>query len=325
MDCAVGAWCEDAAVRTSSLEVNSRPLVRVLESARPLDLHSTLAPMRHGPADPAFRAGTSGSIWWSARTPDGAVSVRFLQTGPRMVAAAAWGDGASWAVDRLPDLVGEHDNLTGFAPVHRAIARSWHERPGWRLGRGRPVVDTVVAVVLEQKVTSKEAHRSWRELLHRFGEPAPGPTPAGMRVPLTAAGWLGLPSWAWHLAGVGPERARAATGACRIASRLVQAAGTGTAALDRALRSVPGIGVWTSAEVRQRVLGDPDAVSVGDYHLPGVVGWALTGAKTDDAGMLALLEPYRGHRHRAVRLVELAGSGPPRRAPRFSPRDYRSM
>jgi 3-methyladenine DNA glycosylase/8-oxoguanine DNA glycosylase len=230
-------------------------------------------------------------------------------------------------VHHLPDLVGEHDDTTGFEPRHPAIARSWHERPGWRLGRGRPVVDTVVAVVLEQKVTSKEAHRSWRELLQRFGEPAPGPTPAGMRVPLATAEWLALPSWAWHLAGVGPERARAATGACRIASRLVAAAETGTGVLDRALRSVPGIGVWTSAEVRQRVLGDPDAVSVGDYHLPSVVGWALTGAKTDDAGMLALLEPYRGHRHRAVRLVELAGHAVrlPRHAPRFSPRDYRAM
>jgi len=316
-----------ARVRTSFPAVLPAPLIRVVVSDRPVELASTLAPLRHGRGDPAFRAGTGGSLWWSARTPDGPVSVRFLQTGARTVAAAAWGTGAGWAVHHLPDLVGEHDDIAGFTPVHAPIARSWRERPGWRLGRGRPVVDTVVAIVLEQKVTGTEAHRSWRELLQRFGEPAPGPAPAGMRVPLAAADWLGLPSWAWHLAGVGPERARAATGACRIASRLVAAAGAGTSALDHALRSVPGIGGWTSAEVRQRVLGDPDAVSVGDYHLPSVVGWALTGEKTDDAGMLALLEPYRGHRHRAVRLVELAGraSRPPRHGPRFSPRDYRAM
>lgn len=253
--------------------------------------------------------------------------MRFLQTGPTTVAAAAWGVGASWGVHHLPELIGEHDDATGFRPMHAVIARSHRERPGWRIGRARPVVDTVVAVVLEQKVTSKEAHRSWRELLQRFGEPAPGPTPAGMRVPPSAADWLALPSWQWHLAGVGPERARAATGACRVAEHLVAASEHGSQALDRVLRSVPGIGVWTSAEVRQRVLGDPDAVSVGDYHLPSLVGWALTGAKTDDAGMLALLEPYRGHRHRAVRLLELAGGAvrPPRHGPRFSPRDYRAM
>jgi 3-methyladenine DNA glycosylase/8-oxoguanine DNA glycosylase len=255
------------------------------------------------------------------------VSVRFLQTGPRTVAAAAWGAGAGWAVHHLPSLLGEHDDATGFAPRHPAISRSWRERPGWRLGRDRPVIDTVVAVVLEQKVTGTEAHRSWRELLQRFGEPAPGPTPTGLRVPPTAADWLALPSWEWHLAGVGPDRARAATGACRVATSLVAAAERGSSELDRALRSVPGIGVWTSAEVRQRVLGDPDAVSVGDYHLPAVVGWALAGRTTDDAGMLELLEPYRGHRHRAVRLIELAGrsTGPPRRGPRLAPRNYRSM
>ena len=283
--------------------------------------------MRHGAGDPAFRAGTGGSLWWAARTPDGPVSVRFLQTGPPTVAAAAWGDGAGWAMHHLPDLVGEHDDTTGFAPVHPAIARSWRERPGWRLGRGRPVVDTVVAVVLEQKVTSKEAHRSWRELLQRFGEPAPGPTPAGMRVPLSAADWLALPSW-----DVAPRRrwTRAVAGRDRCVPRSPpgwwRRPRPGRAALDRALRSVPGIGVWTSAEVRQRVLGDPDAVSVGDYHLPSVVGWALTGAKTDDAGMLALLEPYRGHRHRAVRLVELAGRAvSPAPRPPLLPRDYRAI
>ncbi|MDQ3450529.1 MAG: DNA-3-methyladenine glycosylase 2 family protein, partial [Actinomycetota bacterium] len=143
----------------------------------------------------------------------------------------------------------------------------------------------------------------------------------------SVADWLSIPSWEWHLAGVGPERARAATGACRVAAALVSAALVGTAALDRALRSVPGIGVWTSAEVRQRVLGDPDAVSVGDYHLPSLVGWALAGVRTDDTGMLTLLEPYRGHRHRAVRLIELSGQAarPPRHGPRFSPRDYRAI
>lgn len=324
---AVGVGCDTAAVLTFPGAISPAPLTRVVASRRPLELRSTLAPLRHGPGDPAFRAGTGGSLWWSTRTPEGPVSVRFLPTGPAAVAAAAWGSGAGWAVHHLPDLVGEHDDVVGFHPQHPAIVRSHRERPGWRIGRGRPVIDTVVAVVLEQKVTGREAHRSWRQLLQRFGEPAPGPTPAGMRVPPSVADWLSIPSWEWHLAGVGPERARAATGACRVAAALVSAALVGTAALDRALRSVPGIGVWTSAEVRQRVLGDPDAVSVGDYHLPSLVGWALTGVRTDDTGMLTLLEPYRGHRHRAVRLIELAGQAarPPRHGPRFSPRDYRAI
>jgi 3-methyladenine DNA glycosylase/8-oxoguanine DNA glycosylase len=83
--------------------------------------------------------------------------------------------------------------------------------------------------------------------------------------------------------------------------------------------------VWTAAEIRQRALGDPDAVSVGDYHLPGIVGWALTGRKVDDEGMLELLAPYAGHRHRVIRLLELSGAHPPRRGPRLSVRDYRGF
>jgi 3-methyladenine DNA glycosylase/8-oxoguanine DNA glycosylase len=111
-----------------------------------------------------------------------------------------------------------------------------------------------------------------------------------------------------------------------VAERLEEIAGMTPAEADRRLRSLPGIGPWTSAETRQRACGDPDAVSVGDVHLPGAVGWALTGQRgVDDAGMLELLAPYAGHRHRAARLVVLSGRRQPRRGPRLAPRDYRSI
>ena len=86
-----------------------------------------------------------------------------------------------------------------------------------------------------------------------------------------------------------------------------------------------GIGAWTAAEVVQRSHGAPDVVSVGDYHLPNAVGFVLTGRpRTDDAGMLALLEPYRPHRQRVVRLVEASGIAAPRYGPRMALRDNRS-
>jgi 3-methyladenine DNA glycosylase/8-oxoguanine DNA glycosylase len=88
---------------------------------------------------------------------------------------------------------------------------------------------------------------------------------------------------------------------------------------------VPGVGAWTVAEVRQRAHGDADAVSVGDFHIPKLVGWCLAGRPVDDAGMLELLEPYAGHRYRAVRLLELSGTQYPRFAPRYAPRDFRRM
>jgi 3-methyladenine DNA glycosylase/8-oxoguanine DNA glycosylase len=80
---------------------------------------------------------------------------------------------------------------------------------------------------------------------------------------------------------------------------------------------MPGIGPWTAAEVAVRALGDPDAVSVGDFNLPNLVAFALAGeVRGSDARMLELLEPYRGQRARVIRLLELSGL----RAPRFGPR-----
>jgi 3-methyladenine DNA glycosylase/8-oxoguanine DNA glycosylase len=197
--------------------------------------------------------------------------------------------------------------------------------PGLRVGRSGRVLEALVPAVLEQKVVGAEAWRAWRLLLLRFGDLAPGPAPDGMRVFPGARTWLRIPSWEWHRAGVEAVRARTVAGAAHVAGRLEEIVTMLPAAADRRLRALPGIGQWTSAEVRQRACGDPDAVSVGDYHLPAAVGWALAGRKVDDAGMLDLLAPYTGHRYRATRLVELSGVRPPRRGPRMSVRDYRSF
>jgi hypothetical protein len=57
---------------------------------------------------------------------------------------------------------------------------------------------------------------------------------------------------------------------------------------------------------------------VGDYHLPHVVTFALTGRpRGTDEEMLQLLEPYRGQRGRVQRLLEISGIWPPRFGPRM--------
>jgi 3-methyladenine DNA glycosylase/8-oxoguanine DNA glycosylase len=197
--------------------------------------------------------------------------------------------------------------------------------PGLRLGATGRVWDVLLAAVLEQKVTGTEAHRSWRELCRRFGDPAPGPAPDGMRVPPTPTQLRAVPDWEWHRAGVDNARGRALRASATVAHRLERACELGGTAGRELLRRVPGIGVWTAAEVAQRAWGDPDAVSVGDFHIPSVVGWALLGHELDDAGMLEVLAPYVPQRHRAVRYIEASGFRRPRFGPRFSPRDYRAM
>ena len=147
-----------------------------------------------------------------------------------------------------------------------------------------------------------------------------------MRVCPPPATWARIPSWDWHRAGVEGVRARTIITAAGVAGRLEQASDLHPVEAERRLRSLPGIGPWTSAEIRQRAAGDPDAVSVGDYHLPNAVGWTLAGRPvTDDAGMLELLAPYAGHRYRVTRLIELGGGLPPRRGPRMPVRDYRAF
>src|SRR5581483_10779065 len=221
-----------------------------------------------------------------------------------------------WLVDRVPRLLGSDDDPAGFVPQHEAIARSARSSPHLRLGATGRVLEVLVPAILEQRVTGSEAHRSWRELLRRFGSPAPGPAPTGMRVVPAPSVWRRIPSWEWHRAGVDPGRARTVVAATTVAHRLEESLDLPREERLRRLRAIPGVGRWTAAEVAQRAWGDPDEPSVGDFHIPALVGWALAGRPVDDAGMLELLADYPGHRHRAVRLIELSGV----RKPAFGPR-----
>ncbi|MDF3301561.1 DNA-3-methyladenine glycosylase family protein [Streptomyces tropicalis] len=291
----------------------------------PLDLGLVLGPLRRGAGDPTFRAMPDGSVWRATRTPLGPGTLRVsLRAGHAR--GEAWGPGAEWLLERLPALLGADDDPAAFAPRHRLLALARHRRPGLRLTRTGLVLESLIPSVLEQKVTTAEAYEAWRLLLRRFGEPAPGPAPAGMRVMPGPRAWALIPSWEWHRANVDGKRAATILRAVRVAARLEEAAGMDPAAARARLELVSGIGPWTSAETVQRSHGAPDAVTVGDLHLPGIVGWALAGDRdADDAAMLALLEPYAGQRHRAARLILLSGRVPPRRAPRMPKGDIRGL
>lgn len=222
-------------------------------------------------------------------------------------------------------LLGADDHPERLPPLPPGPTREAQRgHPGLRLCRTGLVLESLIPAILEQKVTSDEAYRAWRLLLRDFGTPAPGPA-EGMRVAPSAREWALIPSWEWHRAGVDPKRAATIQRAVRLAPRLEQAAQMASAEAFARLTAVPGIGEWTAAETLQRSNGDPDAVSVGDFHLPNIVGWALAGRpRSDDADLLALLAPYAPHRHRVCRLIALTGLRPPRYGPRLAPNDHRS-
>ncbi|MFE5679492.1 DNA-3-methyladenine glycosylase family protein [Streptomyces erythrochromogenes] len=291
----------------------------------PVDLGLTLGPLRRGPADPTFRTTPDGSVWRATRTPDGPATLRVSRTGSRTgtgtateIDAEAWGAGAAWLLDHLPSLLGADDDPAVFVPRHRLVHASHRRRPGLRLTRTGLVLESLIPTVLEQKVTADEAYRAWRRLVRQYGEPAPGPHGLNLYVMPDPRTWAMIPSWDWHRAGVDAKRSDTIVRAVRVANRLEEAAAMDLPEAVRRLEAVPGIGPWTSAETLQRSNGHPDAVSTGDLHLPGIIGYALAGDRdADDAAMLELLAPYAGQRHRAARLVLLAGRTPPRRTPRM--------
>jgi 3-methyladenine DNA glycosylase/8-oxoguanine DNA glycosylase len=281
------------------------------------DLRGNLRVLRRGPYDPCYRA-EGGSVWRATRTPAGPATLRLTaRNAGAEVHAEAWGPGSEWALDRLPAMLGAEDDPSAFTP-HHPLTREAHRRhPGLRLPRTGLVMEALIPSVLEQKVTTHEAYRAWRLLVRRHGERAPGPHD-GMYVMPDSRAWCRIPSWEWHRAGVDSKRSAAVIRAAQRAARLEEAAAMELSAAMARLQLIPGIGPWTAAETLQRSNGDPDALTVGDLHLPRIVGYSLTGARdTDDDGMLELLAPYEGQRHRAARLIMLAGRAPARRQPRF--------
>lgn len=292
--------------------------------AHPLDLLRTVGMLRRGVHDPTMVA--HGPVLWRAsRTPEGIATLALTSVSGE-VRARAWGPGADWVLSQLPELCGADDDAQGFdSSLHPLIADTAHRRRGLRLTRTSLVFDALVSSILEQKVTSFQAFGAWRSLVTRFGERAPGPTPRPLYAPPSIDGWRHIPSWAWHRAGVEPPQSKTIVRAALRGQRISDAAlaATTSDARDLILQSTPGIGAWTSSETRIRALGDPDAVSVGDYHLAHEVGYALTGSRTDDAGMLELLAPWAGHRQRVIRLILASGVRQGRRGPRLAPEDHR--
>ena len=317
------------------------PAERVIDLSVPLDLRLTLGLHGRGRNDPALRFEASGSAWRVTRVPHGPATlyievvsagtqVRARAWGPggAQVRARAWGPGGAQALAALEALLGLDDDPSALEPHHLIVADAARRLRGMRIGRTGRVLEALFPAILEQKVTGAEASLAYRGISSRWGEPAPGPAGAhGMRVAPDPAMLARLPYFEFHPIGLERRRAELIRLVAREAPRLERlvetAAGPGgdPAPAYAALRRFAGIGPWTAAEVGARAFGDPDAVSVGDFHLPNLVAWALAGEpRGTDERMLELLAPYAGQRGRVIRLLEASGISAPRYGPRLAPR-----
>lgn len=304
-------------------------ITRTWRPGYPLDVPAVLAPLRRGRGDPCFHLEQSGVCWWASTTAQGPATLRLAKDSAGTVHSSAWGPGAEAVLENVPDLLGASDDDTGFVAQHDVIERGRRAAKGLRLSSSGRVWDALIAAIIEQKVTNREAWRSWRELCRRFGAVAPGPAPndpgSPLSVPPDPTRIREIRDWEWHRAGLDGARRRTLRAVATVANRLERASSLGGVAGQEFLRNVPGIGVWTAAEVAQRAWGDPDAVSVGDYHLSTIVGTALAGRPMDDEEMIVALEPYAGQRQRAVRYLSAAGVSRPRFGPRMPVRNYRDF
>ena len=247
--------------------------------------------------------------------------MRLARDAESLVDVDAWGPGAAWAAAAAPVICGEEDDDSGFQPAHPALAAANRRHRGLRVPKTRAVFEALVPTVIGQKVATDAAHQSYRSLCYELGVPAPGPR--NLRVPPPATVLAATPYWAFHKFGIERRRAEVIIRAAHSARRLEETTAMSPAAALQRLQAFPGVGPWTAAKVALVALGDADAVPVGDYHLPHMVGNFFEGtARSTDERMLELLEPYRGHRSRVIRLLILAGISAPRFGPRIQLRDF---
>jgi 3-methyladenine DNA glycosylase/8-oxoguanine DNA glycosylase len=300
----------------SAVDADAEGRFPISNGADPLQ---TISLLWQGYGDPQMRF-ENGGVVRATRTVDGPATVRIrVAASGAEVVATAWGVGAKAALELVPGLVGALDDASTLVPRHDLVAGLVRRLPGLRLTRGGSVMEALVPSILGQKVTGPEARGAHHALLRRYGDPAPGLF--GLRLPPPPAKLAALPYWAYHEFGIERRRADTIRAAAAVAPQLEAVAKRPAAERGAMLMSLPGIGPWTAAETLRLALGDPDAVSVGDYHLPRLICSALAGERDgDDARMLELLEPYRGQRARVALLIERSGVRQQRFAPRMRAR-----
>jgi hypothetical protein len=280
-----------------------------------VDARLTLESLRRGPDDPTHRVEADGTLWRTALTGSGPVAYRIRQWRLDDLDIEAWGAGAAELVDGIRTELGAGDRPDLFRPGHPVLRAACRHTPGLRVPCTGRLFEAIVPAIIEQRVIGLDAAASFTRLVRAHGEPAPGPAPLGMRVPPSPEVWRNLPSWEWRRAGVDLQHSRTVIQTARHAARLDRAAGDPARAYEL-MAKLPGIGTWTAAQVGHRALGDADALPLGDYHLGRMTGMALLGRPLADDEIEEFYEPFRPHRYRVVRLIELNTWTTPRRAPR---------
>ncbi len=287
--------------------------VRRFTPVAPLEPGRVLPTLGIGRGDPSI--AVDDGAWIAVNTDAGPATVRYAAV-EAAIEAEAWGPGAERALVLAPGMIGANDDPTTFQTDHPVMRRLQKAHPSVRITRSGMVTAALLRAVFGQKVTGKEAKRSYRKMTRALGERAPGPRP-DLVLPSDPARIATLGYEDFHPWGVERKRAETLLEVARRSKRLEEANEMDLADAYTRITALRGVGPWSAALVGMQALGDADAVPVGDYHIPNTVAWLLTGEpRGDDDRMLELLEPFRPHRGRAIRLIKAAGI----KAPKYGPR-----
>jgi len=298
------------------------PLRRRVTLPGPIDLVRTVRRLSLWKHDPSLRRH-EGRMWCAFRTDAGPATIAYQPAGADAVDCEAWGPGAERALDLAFEHLGGRDAPEAFETDDPVVAPLIRRFEGLRFGRTGRMLERLLPTIVSQKVTGAGAARSWKQILRRHGEPAPGPSPE-LWIDPTPDSLRELAYYDLHTYGIERKRAQVILDVVRRARRVEALTREVPSEAETRLLAFKGIGPWTTGTVLSGVFGDPDAVPVGDYHIPNTVTYAFTGEpRGDDARMLELLEPFRPHRGRVITLLMFGGHSAPRYGPRMPVRNIR--
>lgn len=277
------------------------PTARAAFEEDELDIPRTMALQQLGTYDPTARF--EGSAFIKVHEDEhGRVVRHTIDRAPSGITIEVAGEGAASLLDVWRAQFPVEDGHDAFVAVHPTLQRLVRALPGLRLLGVPWRLDVAVGAVLQQRVAFVDAARAFRQVALKWGtHDALGVAFPGPRR-LASISTAQLQS-----IGIDAQRARAIHLLAReeVRSGFLRRPDDPPRVRQRLL-SIPGIGPWTTEMILGFGFGfgDRDALPLGDVHLPSLVASTLGGrTHGTDADMIELLQPYRGHRFRVVRLL----------------------
>jgi 3-methyladenine DNA glycosylase/8-oxoguanine DNA glycosylase len=276
----------------------------------PVHFSRTFSLQRLGPYDPSGHA-TRDSFRKAFFYRGEPAALEFRRDGDGLQVTAYAPEAGALLTETLACL-SQDDQYEAFATGDSGIWRLHRAHPGLRLLRIPWLYDSTCSAILQQRIRTVDAMRDWRHIVQRWGTPAP----IGLHAFPPADQLARVAQFELQALGIDAQRSRTLLRFAQESRFLPLRTTMNFSELRQHLLRIPGIGPWTTESVLGYGAGDADAAIPGDLHLPHLACYALAGEiPGSDERMMELLEPFRGHRFRIIRLLYASRLTVPRSTP----------